>query len=76
MSYITIEVEDDIAKAFNAAKPDEKNRLAKSAGFFIKKKLIEKNKEKHKEFLNQLGKEAQSKGITPEILAEILGSNE
>lgn len=76
MSYIILNVEEPIAKAFNEASGEEKNELVQSASYFIKRKLLMKNTARHKEFLDGLSDEAQKNGLTPAILEELLREHE
>jgi hypothetical protein len=76
MSYIVVNVEEPIAKAFNEATIAERTNLTQLTNFFLKKKLIDKNKDAHKKFLDGLSEEAKRNGLTSDILATLLEENE
>lgn len=75
---ITIKVNSDIAQAYNQANEEEKQQLINKITFFLQP--IVNNKEKAigqlRKTMTEIGRKAQARGLTPEILEEILNEDE
>ncbi|MEL6441477.1 MAG: hypothetical protein AAFQ80_19765 [Cyanobacteria bacterium J06621_8] len=69
MNKITIEVDSDIQKAFERATEAEKQELKYFITIFFRNSLASKNLV---EVMEEIGTRAEARGITPEILANIL----
>lgn len=67
---ITIPVDAETAKAYQAISEDKKRKIAAFLNFQLRKAL--KPRESLQESMNKLGQEAQANGLTPEILQKIL----
>jgi hypothetical protein len=75
---ITIKVSPDIAEAYNQANEEEKQQLVQKITFFLQPIATDKKKaiKQLRETMTEIGQKAQARGITPEILAEILAEDE
>ena len=69
MSKITIEVDSDIQEAFERATEMEKQELKDFIAIFFRNSLASKNLV---EVMEEIGTRAEARGLTPEILADIL----
>jgi len=71
MSTISIEVDADAAKAYAAASADEKRKLQLLLRLRLRE-LISEPPKPLSEAMEQMGAEAQARGLTPEILDSML----
>jgi hypothetical protein len=69
MNKITIEVDLDIQEAFERATEAEKQELKDFISIFFRNSLASKNLV---EVMEEIGTRAEARGLTPEILADIL----
>ena len=69
MNKITIEVDLDIQQAFEQASEAEKQEIRSLISIFFRKSLASKNLV---EVMEEIGTRAEARGLTPEILADIL----
>lgn len=69
MNKITIEVDSDVQKAFEQASEAEKQEIKSLIEVFLRKSLASKNLV---EVMEEIGTRAEARGLTPEILADIL----
>ena len=69
MSKITIEVESDIQEAFEKASESEKQEIKSLIAIFFRQSLAKKNLVG---VMEEIGTRAEARGLTPEILADIL----
>lgn len=69
MNKITIEVESDVPEAFEKASEAEKQEIKSLIAIFFRKSLASKNSI---EVMGEIGTRAEARGLTPEILANIL----
>ena len=67
---ITIRVHSEAARAFNSASPEEQRKLEA----IVSLRLLEAMKTPRtlKELMDEIGRNAQRRGITPDILMDIL----
>jgi hypothetical protein len=70
---ITIEVDSDIQEAFERASEAEKQEISSLITVFFRKSLASKNLV---EVMEEIATRAESRGLTPEILANILADEE
>jgi hypothetical protein len=70
---ITIEVDSDIQEAFERVSEAEKQEISSLITVFFRKSLASKNLV---EVMEEIGTRAESRGLTPEILANILADEE
>jgi hypothetical protein len=68
---ITIAVEPQIAEAFRAAPAEEQQKIEMLINLWLKE-MVAADRSALKEIINEMRQEAQSKGLTPEILESIL----
>lgn len=75
---ITIKVPFSIAEAYNQANEETKQELTNKITFFLQPITVDKRKaiEQLRQTMAEIGKEAQARGLTPEILEEILNEND
>lgn len=73
MKKITIEVDSDIQEAFERASEAEKQEISSLITIFFRQSLASKNLV---EVMEEIGTRAESRGLTPEILANILADEE
>ncbi len=69
MNKITIEVESDIQEAFEKASESEKQEIKSLIAIFFRQSLAKKNLVG---VMEEIGTRAEARGLTPEILADIL----
>ena len=69
LQAITIPVDSDIQQAFEQASEEERQELQVLVSLFFKEGWAKKNV---LEVMQEIGSRAQERGLTPEILDEIL----
>ena len=69
---ISIQVSDTAARAYEAASPEERRKL----DALLTLRLTEASRESHsiEQVIDELGRKARERGLTPEILDEILNA--
>ena len=72
MANITIEVDENIKTAFEAANAETRQQLNAIIQLFFRENLHEKTLT---EVMAEIGGRAQRRGLTPEILQDILAEN-
>ena len=73
MNKITIEVDSDIQEAFERASEAEKQEIRSLIAIFFRKSLASKNLV---EVMEEISTRSEARGLTPEILANILADEE
>jgi hypothetical protein len=73
MSKITIEVDSDVQEAFEQASEAEKQEIKSLISVFFRQCLARKNLI---EVMEEISTRAEARGLTPEILADILEDTE
>ena len=78
LQEITIKVPLGIAEAYNQANEERKEELVKKITFFLQPITTDKKIaiKKLRQTMAEIGQEAQYRGLTPEILEEILNEND
>ena len=76
MERIVIEVEDSIAKKWNLSSRATKDRVSQEINIRIAKELMADSKEEFKAFLNELRDKMVERGLTEEILEDILNDGQ
>jgi hypothetical protein len=69
MEIISIQVDADVAKAFQSAQPEQQQKIQTLVGVWMKRAL---NLTKLQTTMDQMSDEAEANGLTPEILRSIL----
>jgi hypothetical protein len=72
---ITLHVDPESAKAFETASEEERNKIEVMLGLRLKELLVPTGITL-REAMDQLGREAEERGLTPEILESILRGEE
>jgi len=70
---LTIEVPEDIARAYEEASPSERQRAEQAMAFSLLSR--KEAAEELREILNRMGKTAQERGLTEEKLEELLNDS-
>ncbi len=76
MERIVIEVEDATAKKWRLSSKKTKDKVSQQINIKIAKELMTDSKEEFKLFLDEIGKTMQERGLTEEILNDILKDEE
>jgi hypothetical protein len=71
MSTIAIEVDAEAAKAYGAASAEEKRKLQLLLNLRLRE-LIDRPPRALNEVMDEIGAEAEARGLTPEILDSLL----
>jgi len=69
METISIQVDADLARAFQSAQPEEQQKIQALVSFWLKRAM---NLTSLQTTMNWMSDEAQANGLTPEILQSIL----
>ncbi|MGI0479497.1 hypothetical protein ACN4EE_01770 [Geminocystis sp. CENA526] len=72
MTTITIPVAEEVKTAFESAKPETQQQLTSLISLFFQYNLADKSLT---DVMAEISKNAQARGLTPEILAEILAED-
>jgi hypothetical protein len=70
-SIISIEVDADAARAFSQASAEERRKLQLLLGLRLRE-LIVKPARPLQEIMDEIGAQAEARGLTPEILESLL----
>ena len=76
MERIVIEVDDATAKQWRFSSPKRRIEIAKKIEIKLARELMSDSKENFKLFLDEMSATMQSRGLTQEILDEILKDDE
>ena len=68
---ITIQLDSEAARVFKTARPDEQKKIEALLSLWLKEIAITESLSL-KEVMDDIGRTAQERGITPEILESIL----
>lgn len=68
---ITIPLDPQTAEAYNAAPADEKRKMQALLGLWLRELAVTERRPLQ-EILDEIGRKAQQRGLTPEILASLL----
>ena len=75
MERIVIEVSPNVARAWRNAPAEKRRKLGNEAGIRIGKELLRNSKEEYLQYIDQLQKTMKERGLTQEILVEILNED-
>jgi hypothetical protein len=81
METITINVDNEIAKAYREAAPNQQQKMPNLVNDLLKQIMQEKITEENlksssfREIVSQIRKETAANGLTPEILEELLNND-
>jgi phosphotransacetylase len=75
MERIVIQVDDDTAKKWRLSSQKRKQRVSQQINITMAKELCD-SREDFKQFLDELRSKMEERGLTEEILQEILSDNE
>ena len=76
MERIVIEVADATAKKWKSSSPKLREAIAQKIDIRLAKELMIDSKEEFKQFLDEVGETMHQRGLTEEILNDILKDNE
>jgi hypothetical protein len=78
LQEITIKVPEDIAQAYSQASEIEKQEIITRISFFLKPATTNKQQaiKKLRQTMTEIGTKAIARGLTPEILEDILKEDE
>lgn len=76
MERIVIEVDALTAKKWRLASEEKRKKIAQKIDVRLAKELMVDSREEFKTFLDQLGKSMEERGLTEEILQEILNEDD
>ena len=76
MERIVIEVGDATAKRWRASSRKRREQISQEIEIWLAKKLMADSKENFMEFLDEVGETMRQRGLTEEILNEILNEDE
>ncbi len=66
---ISIQVDADVAKAFQSAQPEQQQKIQALVSFWLKRAM---NLTKLQTTMDRMSDEAEANGLTPEVLQSIL----
>ncbi|RMG42111.1 MAG: hypothetical protein D6732_01600 [Methanobacteriota archaeon] len=72
---ITISVDAEAAKVYRLASSEDKQKIQLLFSIWLKEMMREKKPASLKKLMDQISQKAQKRGLTPEILEEILREN-
>ncbi len=76
MEKIVIEVEDATAEKWRMSSPEKRNEIAQKIDVKLAKELMADSKAEFQVFVNDLRSKMQERGLTEEILNDILNDEE
>ena len=76
MERIVIEVDDAIGKKWRLSSQKRKEKIAQQINIRLAKELMADSKEEFKQYLDELGATMKERGLTENILQEILKDDE
>ncbi len=76
MDRIVLEVDDSTAKIYRNFPPESKRQFNQVVSLLLKKAINDIFLPDYKKALDELGLKAVASGLTPEILAELLKTND
>jgi hypothetical protein len=76
MDRIVIEVDKGAKKAYNELSSENKKQLQEAVNIWLIKKANDESFAAYQNFLDIMGTKAAKNGLTPEILDELLKSND
>lgn len=76
MERIVIEVDDSLGKRWRLTSPQQKEKIVQKINLRLARELMTESKEDFKKYLDEIGKTMKERGLTEEILQEILTEDE
>ncbi|HEY9362305.1 MAG TPA: hypothetical protein VIQ00_03510 [Chitinophagaceae bacterium] len=76
MERIVLEVDEATAKKWDLSSQKRREQLSQKINIRLAKELMEDSKEDFKQFLNEVGETMEKRGLTDDILQEILDEDE
>jgi len=76
MERIVIEVNDDTAKKWRLSSQQLRNKISQQINIRLAKELMADSKEEFKQFLDEVGETMKERGLTEDILQDILKEDE
>ncbi|HZJ21226.1 MAG TPA: hypothetical protein VFD35_12860 [Pricia sp.] len=76
MERIVIQVADDTAKKWRTASPELRETIEQELDIRIAKKLMANSKEEFQKFLDEIRLKVKDRGLTEEILPDILNEDD
>ena len=76
MDRIVLEVDDSTGRIYRNFSPESKQQFNQVVSLMLKKAINDKSLPDYKKKLDEIGFKAVAAGLTPEILAELLKSND
>ncbi len=75
MERIVIEVSPNVARAWRNLPEDERRKLSNEVSVRVGKQLLKGSREEYLKFIDELQTKMQERGLTQEILDEILNED-
>ncbi len=76
MERIVIEVSPNVARAWRSASENKRKMLGNEVSVRIGKELLKGSKEEYIQYINELQQTMKERGLTQELLDEILNEDE
>lgn len=76
MTRIVLEVDDTVGKIYSGFSDKNRQRFTEAISLMVKKAANDANFDEYSRLLDDTSNEAAKNGLTPEILAELLASND
>ena len=76
MERIVLEVDDATGKGYQSFSPESKKKFNLTISLLLKKMVNDADLDNYKQFLDEVGRTAESNGLTPEILEELLRTDD
>jgi hypothetical protein len=76
MTQIILEVDDRVGKIYSGFSDKSKKKFTEAISVMVKKVANDANLAEYFKLLDNTGNEAARNGLTPEILAELLASDD
>jgi phosphotransacetylase len=72
MEQIVIQVDNDTAKQWRLSSQKRKQRISRQINVALAKEFCDSHQDNFRQFLDEIGKKMEERGLTEEILQEIL----
>ena len=76
MERIVLEVDDATGNGYRNFSPESRKNFNLTISLLLKKMVNDSDLDNYKKFLDEVGRKAESNGLTPEILAELLRTDD
>ncbi len=76
MDRIVLEVDDNTGKIYRNFSPESKQQFNEAVGLMLKKAVNDMSLPEYKKKMDEIGFKAVAAGLTPEILDELLKSDD